>query len=421
MKPTAKVFEYLNKYNYYLPQNCEQVQKMFYEQMVQHLQLGDSFRNSFISQISQINQRAQKETEFRQLIRDTWFGFIQKTPIKDICELNLQEIKDVQEFILKVLLEPTMFDITFVDELLFNYEIYFNSVLTINVQQNKGLAQVVVRNRFRMTISKLICSKFILSLDEKYRQKVRSFLFDIYLKKVETLDQTVVIQTEFLTIQNFYKKMFDQLFDIQEAQGTFYNIMKKVIDIIVRELCNIVYSLEIFTQFYQLYIEKDKILFEKYDPKTNIDHNKLANEILQKYYEHGNLREAIRQVVYKLFQSQNIEYKKLLKELVQKDIYSRENEQWVVQILREFEQYQIQKNRKQPIENDFHTYLRLQGFTFRGEKRGELEYDHAKLSLIIHDQTNFTVTNKIMKQTKRFVSIKEAHHYIQSSLQNLNN
>ncbi|CAD8199889.1 unnamed protein product [Paramecium octaurelia] len=413
MKPTAKVFEYLNKYNYYLPQNCEQVQKMFYEQMVQHLQLEDSFRNSFISQIAQIYQRAQKETEFRQLIHDTWLGFIQRTPIKEICQLNQQEMKDVQEFILKVLLEPTLFDITFVDELLMNYETYFNS--------NKGLAQLVVRNRFRVTITKLICSKFILSLDEKFRQKVRSFLFDTYLKKIETLDQTAVIQTEFLTIQNFYQKMFEQLFDIQEAQGSIYNIMKKVIDIIVRELSNTVYSLEIFTQFYQLYIEKDKILFDKYDQKTNIDHNKLANEILQKYKEHENLRDAIRQIVHKVFHSQNIEYKKLLKELVSQDIYNRENEPWVVQILREFDQYQIQKNRKQPIENEYHTYLRLQGFTYKGEKRGELEYDHAKFSLIIHDQTNFSVTNKIMKQTKRFISIKEAHHYIQSSLQNLNN
>ncbi|CAD8097047.1 unnamed protein product [Paramecium primaurelia] len=415
MKPTAKVFEFLNSYNYYLPQNCEQVQKMFYEQMVKHLQLGDSFKNSFISQISQINQKAQRETEFRQLIRDTWLGFIENTPINNICQmLNSQEIKDVQDFILKVLLEPKRFDITYVDELLMNYESYFNS--------NKGLAQVVVRNRFRMTVSKLICSKFILSLDEIYQQKVRQFLFDIYLKKIEKLEQPVVIQTEFLTDSNFYFKMFEQLFDTQQdVQGTFYNLIKNVITIIVRDMSNIVFSLGIFQQFYQLYIEKDKILFEKYDQRSNVDQNKLANEILQKYKEREDLRDAIRQVVHKIFQTQNIEYKKLLKELVSKDIYNRENEQWVCQILREFDQQQ--RYRKPPCENDFHIYLRLQGFTLKGDKRGESEYDHPKLTLIIHDQnnTNFTVHNKLTKQTKRFDQTKEVHHYIQSSLQNYYN
>ncbi|CAK57931.1 unnamed protein product (macronuclear) [Paramecium tetraurelia] len=414
MKPTAKVFEYLNQYHYYLPQNLEQVQKMFYEQMVQHLQLGDSFKNSFISQISQINQKAQKEPEFRQLIRDTWFGFVNKTSITQICSMiHQQEIKDVQEFILKVLLEPKSFEITYVDDLLSVYEAYF--------QSNKGMAQVVIRNRFRMIISKLICSKYVKSLESRYQQKFNQFLFDIYLKKIERLDQNIVISTEFFTESNFFQKMFEQLFDSSEMQGTFYNLIKNVIQIIVREITGIASQLDIFTQFYHLYCEKDKILFEKWDQRPNIDQSKLATEIFQKYKENQDLREAIRIVFQKITQNQSIDYKKLLKDLVSKDIYNRENEQWVSMILREFDQYNIQRNRKQPAPNDFQSYLRAQGFTQKAERRGEQEYDHAKFNLIIHDQNNFTVYNKINKQTKKFVQIKEVYHYIQTSIQNFNN
>ncbi|CAD8113267.1 unnamed protein product [Paramecium sonneborni] len=414
MKPASKVFEYLNKYNYYLPQDLENVQQYFYGQMVQHLQLADSFKNSFISQIAQINQKAQKESEFRQLIRDTWLGFINKIPITSICQMsNQQEVKDIQDFILKVLLEPNTFDTVYVQELLVNYENY--------IQSNKGLVQVVVRNRFRMTISKLICSRFIKSLDEKYQQNFHQFLFETYLKKIEKLDQTIIIQTELLTEQNFYQKMFEFLFDQQEVQGAFFHLIKNVIQLIVRDINIIGYSLGIFKQFHQLYIEKDKILFEKFDHRSNLDQNKLASEILQRYKEHEDLRDAIRQIAHKINQTQNLEYKILLQELVQKDIYNRENEQWVCQILREFEQYQIQRNRKQPNENEISQYLIQLRFVFKQDRRGEQEYEHPKFNLIVQDQNNFILQHKISKQTKKFMHFKELYNYLQNNTQNFNN
>ncbi|CAD8083123.1 unnamed protein product [Paramecium primaurelia] len=414
MKPTAKVFEFLNQYNYYLPQNLEHVQKMFYEQMVQHLQLGDSFKNSFISQISQINQKAQREPEFRQLIRNTWFGFVNKTPINIICPMvSQQEVQDVQDFILKVLLEPQSFEIIYVDDLLSVYEAYF--------QSNKGIVKVYIRNRFRMIISRLICSKFVKQLDTKYQSKFNQFLFQIYLKKIETQDQNILIQTEFLTESNFYQKMVEQLFDISELQGNFSYIIKNVIQILVREIVNVAQSFEIFIQFYHLYNEKDNILFEKYDQRLNIDLNKLATEIFLKFKENQNLRESIRIVFQKISLNQSTDYKRLLKDLVSKDIYNKENEQWVSLILREYE-YQIQRNRKQPpVQNDFQTYLRHQGFIQKTEKKGEQEYDNPKFNLIIHDSTNFTLYNKMNKETKKFMQIKEVYHYIQNSIQNFNN
>ncbi|CAD8202713.1 unnamed protein product [Paramecium octaurelia] len=406
MKPNQKVFEHLKTYDYYLPLHLDSVQKWFYEKMVDNLGLSESFKTSFLSQISKIGQLAHNEEQFRQLVRNTWFGFLNQKPLSCICPMfDRQEQNDVLEFMLNVLIEPKQYEISYIDELLQLYEYY--------LQGNRGVVSIVNRTKFRMILSKLICSKFILSQEESYQPQIKQYLFDLYLRKIEKLEEKERIRVEQITKANLFHILFELLFDQTEGQGNMFNHLKRIILILLDEQSNIFVSFQIFKSFYQMYLEKEKFLFDRIDPRLNIDYNRVAVELHQKYIEKRDLREALKSIVYK--STQSMDYKLVLRELVTRDIYSKENEQIFLPLFKEFDQINTQKyRRQQPIDNDLVQQIKLLGFN-KLDKRNEIEFDNLNFSIIITDNNNIVVINKRTKQKAKCSSIKELHTFMQNS------
>ncbi|CAD8115643.1 unnamed protein product [Paramecium sonneborni] len=405
MKPNQKVFEHLKTYDYYLPIHLEFVQKLFYEQMVDNLGLSEGFRTSFLSQISKIGQFAHHESQFRQLIKDSWIGFFTKISLNSICiMIDGQELKEVREYIVNVMIEPKKYEIIYVDELLQIYEYY--------LQEKRYINNIVNRTKFRMILSKLICSKFILTQDEKYQPQIKQFLFELYIKKIEKIHEKERIQLEDMTKTNIFPIIFELLFDQNEGQGSIFNHLKQIILILLDEQSNILISFQILKNFYQMFLEKEKILFERIDPKMNIDHNRIALELHLRYKEKKDLKEALKYIVHK--STQTIDYKQLLKELVTKDIYSKENEQNFFPLLKEFDFNNLQKNRRQqPIDNDLIQQIKIMGFN-KLDKRNEIEFDNLNFQINLIDTNNIVVINKKNKQKTRCSSIKELHLFMQN-------
>ncbi|CAD8205255.1 unnamed protein product [Paramecium octaurelia] len=406
MKPNQKVLDHLKTYDYYLPLHLDYVQKWFYEQMVDNLGLSESFRTSFLSQISKIGQFAHNEQQFRQLVRDSWFGFLSKKPLNSICiMLDGQEQNAIKEFILNVLIQPKQFEITYLDELLQIYEYY--------LQGNRGVANIINRTKFRMILSKLNLSGFILSQDERIQPQIKQYMLDLYLKKIEKQDEKERIRVELITKQNLFSNLFELLFDQTEMQGNLFNHLKQIVYLMIEEQQNLLTSFQILKSFYQMYLDKEKLIFERMDPRVNVDHYRVARELYQKYKEKKDLREALRSIVQK--STQTIDYKLVLKELVTKDLYTKENEQLFIPLLKEFDMNNFQKNRRQQsIDNDLIQQIKILGFN-KLDKRNEIEYDNLNFSINIIDNNNIVVINKRNKLKARCSNIKELHMFMQNS------
>ncbi|CAD8083668.1 unnamed protein product [Paramecium primaurelia] len=405
MKPNQKVLEHLKTYDYYLPIHLDYVQKWFYEQMIDNLGLSESFRTSFLSQISKIGQLAHNEQQFRKLIKDSWFGFFNSKPLSNICPiLDRQEQNEILEFMLNVLIEPKQYEITYIDELLQIYEYY--------LQGNRGVASIINRTKFRMILSKLICSKFVKSQDEKYQTQIKQYLIDLYLRKIEKLDEKDRIHVEQITRINIFHILQELLFDQIEGQGNIFNHLKRVILILLDESQNILISFQIFKNFYQMYLDKEKFLFDRIDPRQNVDYNRISIELNQKYFEKKDLREALKSIVSRL--TSNIDYKLILRELVTKDIYSKENEQMFFPLFKEYDHNNQQKyRRQQTIDHDLIQQIKLLGFN-KLDKRNENEYDNLNFSINIIDNNNIIVINKRNKQKAKCSNIKELHFFMQN-------
>ncbi|CAD8174717.1 unnamed protein product [Paramecium pentaurelia] len=406
MKPNQKVLDHLKKYDYYLPLHLDYVQKWFYEQMVDNLGLSESFRTSFLSQISKIGQYAHNEQQFRQLVRDSWFCFLNKKPLNFICiMIDGQEQNAIKEFLLNVLIQPKQYDITYIDELLQIYEYY--------LQGNGGVVNIINRTKFRMILSKLNCSRFILNQDERIQLQIKQYMFDLYLKNIEKIDEKERINVEFITRTNIFNKLFQVLFDQIEGQGNMFNHLKQIVFVMIEEQLNILISFQILKSFYQMYLDKEKLLFERIDSRVNFDHNRIARELNQKYKEKKDLVEALKSIVQK--QTQTINYKLLLRELVTKDIYSKENEQILNPILKEFDINNQQKNKRQQyIDNDLIQQIKLLGFN-KLDKRNENEYDNLNFSINIIDNNNIIVINKRNNQKGKCQNIKELYLFMKNS------
>ena len=48
-----------------------------------------------------------------------------------------------------------------------------------------------------------------------------------------------------------------------------------------------------------MYIDKEKLLFERIDPRAHVDHNRIAMELHLKYKEKKDLKEALRSIAHK--------------------------------------------------------------------------------------------------------------------------
>ncbi|CAD8112514.1 unnamed protein product [Paramecium sonneborni] len=402
MKPNQKVFDHLKTYDFYLPTHLEQVQKSFYEQLVDNLGLSESFRTSFLSQISKIGQFAHNEQQFRQLIKDSWSGFFNKVALNSICVIqDQQEYKEIREFMINVMIEPKKHEIIYIDELLQIYEYY--------LLEKKYVTNIVNRTKFRMILSKLICSKFVLNQDEKYQPQIKQYLFELYIQKIEKIDEKERIRVEQITKSNIFHILFELLFDQNEGQGNRFHHLKQIVLILIDEQSNILISFQILKDFNQMYLSKEKILFERIDPRANVDHNRIAMDLNQKFKEKKDLKEAIRSIVQK--STQTIDYKQLLKELVTKDIYSKENEQLFFPLLKEFDINHFQKYRRQPIDNQIIQQIKNLGYI----KINENEFENDNFQLHAMDNTNMIVINKKNKQKVKCTNIKELLLFMQNS------